>query len=82
MRNWDWVFSMPFMALNTVLAITSNGFVVVQSDDKCGLVKCFFFAEFSRIHGSAKFNGCQRVDEKGKLNWEGVILFQRVGFEQ
>ena len=36
MLNWDWVFSMPFMALNTVLAITSNGFVVVQSDDKYG----------------------------------------------
>ena len=82
MLNWDWVFPMPFMALNTVLAITSNGFVVVQSDDKCGLVKCFFFAEFSRIQGSTKFNGWCRVDEKGELNWEGVILFQSVGVKQ
>ena len=57
MLNWDWVFSMPFMALNTVLAITSNGFVVEQSDDKCDLVKCLFFAEFSGIQGSANFNG-------------------------
>ena len=61
--NWDWVFSMPFMALNTVLAITSNGFVVVQSDDKCDLVRCLFFAEFSGIQGcSTKFNGWCRVD--------------------
>ena len=82
MLNWDWVFSMPFMALNIVLAITSNGFVVVQSDDKCGLVKCLFFAEFSGIQGSAKFNGWCRVDEKGELNREGVILFQGVGFKQ
>ena len=82
MLNWNWVFSMPFMALNTVLAITSNDFVVVQSDDNCDLVKCFFFAEFSGIQGSTKFNGWCRVDEKGELNWEGVIPFQRVGFEQ
>ena len=82
MLNWDWVFSMPFMALNTVLAITSNGFVVVQSDDKCDLVECLFFAEFTGIQDSAKFNGWCRVDEKGELNWEGVIPFQRVGFEQ
>lgn len=63
MLNWDLVFSMPSMALNTVLAITSN--------DKCELVKCFFFAEFSGIQGSAKFNGWWKVDEKG--NWIGKV---------
>ena len=52
-----------------------------KKDLKCGLVKCFFFTEFSRIQGSAKFNGWCRVDEKGGIEL-GVILFQRVGFEQ